>query len=148
MYILNIDSAIKKMLVNKIRNFIFKNYYQRIGFSKENSYYSVKSLKRKKKKKMLLLASKLIEKIPDSRNAKEHYQSFIRKKNTKSVKQSEIITYQPKTFENPNIVDIKSVITEHPKTYIILYYITQDYKTAEINSNSSLYSHTKNVKIF
>ena len=45
----------------------------------------------------------------------EHYQSIIRKRNTKSVKQSEIITYQPKTFENPKIVGIKSVITEHPK---------------------------------
>ena len=65
---------------------------------------------------MLLLANKLIEKIPDPQNAKEHYQSFIGKKNTKLVKQSEIISYQPKTFENPNIVDIKSVITEHPKT--------------------------------
>ena len=34
----------------------------------------------------------------------------------KSVKKSEIITYQPKTFENPNIDHIKSVITEHSKT--------------------------------
>ena len=56
------------------------------------------------KKKMRLYANKLIEKIPDPRNGKEHYQSFIRKKTTKSVKQSEIITYQQKTFENPNIV--------------------------------------------
>ena len=55
------------------------------------------------------------EEIPDPRNAKEHYQSFIRKKNTKSVKQLKIITYQPKTFANPNFADIKSVITEHPK---------------------------------
>ena len=46
----------------------------------------------------------------------KHYQSFIRKKNRKLVKKSEIVTYQPKTFENPNIVDIKSVITEHPET--------------------------------
>ena len=68
------------------------------------------------KKRLLLLANKLIEKTPDPRNAKEHYQSFIRKKSEKSVKQSEIITYQSKTFENPNIVYVKSVITEHPKT--------------------------------
>ena len=68
------------------------------------------------KKDLLLLPNKLIEKIPDPRNAKEHYQSFIRKKNRKSVKQSEMITYQPKTFENPSIVNIKSVIIEHPKT--------------------------------
>ena len=39
------------------------------------------------KKDLLLLANKLIEKIPDPGNAKEHYQSFIRKKNTKSEKQ-------------------------------------------------------------
>ena len=68
------------------------------------------------KKDLLLLPNKLIEKIPDPRNAKEHYQSFIRKKNRKSVKQSEIITYQPKSFENPSIVNIKSFIIEHPKT--------------------------------
>ena len=63
----------------------------------------------------MLLANKLIEKIPDPLNAKERYQSFIKKKNTKLVKQSEIITYQLKTSENSNILDIKSVITEHPK---------------------------------
>ena len=51
MYILNIARAIKKMSVNEIREFIFENYYKRIGFSKENSYCSMK-----------------------------HYQSFIRKK--------------------------------------------------------------------
>ena len=39
-----------------------------------------------------------------------------RKKNRKLVKKSEIITYQQKTFENPNNVDMKSVIIEHPKT--------------------------------
>ena len=54
--------------------------------------------------------------MPDPANAKEHYQSFIRKENTKPVKQSEIIVYQPKSLENPNIVDIKLVIVEHPKT--------------------------------
>ena len=65
-----------------------------------------------------MLTNKLIEKIPDPRNAKEHYQSFIRKKNTKSVKKSQIITYQLKTFDKANIVDIKSVITKHPKLHI------------------------------
>ena len=70
----------------------------------------------KKVKDLLLPANKLIEKIPDPRNAKQHYQSFIRRKNKKSVKQSKIIIYQPKTFENPNPVDINSVITECPKT--------------------------------
>ena len=73
-------------------------------------------MKRLKNKDLLLLGNKLIEKIPDPCNAKEHYQSFIRKKNRKSVKQSKVIPYQPKTFENPNTVDIKSIIIEHPKT--------------------------------
>ena len=35
-----------------------------------------------------------MEKIPDPPDAKEHYQSFMRKEN----KKSEIITYQTKTF--------------------------------------------------
>ena len=59
MYTLNIARAIKKMSVNEIRDFIFENYYKRIGFSKENSYYWMKRLKRKD---LLLLAKKLIEK--------------------------------------------------------------------------------------
>ena len=67
------------------------------------------------KKDLLLLPNILIKNIPDPLNTKEHYQSFTIKKNRKSVKQSEIITYQPKTLQNPNI-DIKSIITEHPKT--------------------------------
>ena len=49
-----------------IRDFVFENYYKRIGFYKENSYYSIKRLK---KKDLLLLAKKLIEKIPDPHNA-------------------------------------------------------------------------------
>ena len=44
------------MSVNEIRDFIFENYYKRIGFSKENSRYSMKRLKRKD---LLLLANKL-----------------------------------------------------------------------------------------
>ena len=85
---------------------------------------------------MLLLANKLIEKMPDPRNVKECYLSFRRKKNTKSVKQSEIITYQPKTFENPNILDIKSIITEHPNT---LHKLSKTIRQAEeIGSDSFL----------
>ena len=63
----------------------------------------------------MFLANKLIEKIHDPHSAKEHYQSFAGKENRKLVKQSEIITYQLKNFENPNIAYIKSIITEHPK---------------------------------
>ena len=41
-------------------------------------------------------------KNPDPSNAKEYYQSFIRKKSfiTKLVKESKIITQEPKTFES------------------------------------------------
>ena len=46
MYFLNTVSAITKMTVNEFRDFIFENYYKRIGFVKENSYYSMKRLKR------------------------------------------------------------------------------------------------------
>ena len=88
MYILNIPSALKKISVNEIREFIFENYYKRNGFVKERSYYSM--MKHLKKKDLLLLPNNLIEKIPDPRNAKEHYQSLIRKKKTNS----EITTYQ------------------------------------------------------
>ena len=63
------------------------------------------------KKDLLLFTNKLTEKIRHPHNAN---QSFIRKKNTKSVKQPKIITQQPNTSENPNIVDIKPVVTEHP----------------------------------
>ena len=70
------------MSVNKIRDFIFVNYYKQIGFSRENSFYSIKH----QKKKSTFFAAKLTEQIPDPFNAKEHYQSLIRKKNSKSVK--------------------------------------------------------------
>ena len=64
-----------------------------------------------------------------------------KRKNTKSVKQSEIITYQPKTFESPNIVHIKLVITEHPKTS---HKLSKTLRPAEkVGSNSSFYSDTK-----
>ena len=46
MYTLNIARAIKKMPVNEIRDIIFENYYKRIGFSKEISYYSMKGFKK------------------------------------------------------------------------------------------------------
>ena len=73
------------------------------------------SMKQSKKKDLLLLANKLIEKIPDTVNAKEHYQSFIRKKNNKLVKKTKNNYSSTKNFGNPNIVDIKSVITKTPK---------------------------------
>ena len=47
MYTLNITKAIKMMSVNEMRDFIFENYYKRIAFLKENSYYSMKRLKKR-----------------------------------------------------------------------------------------------------
>ena len=76
------------------------------------------------KKGFAIVREQINKKIRDPRNAKEHYQSFIRKKNTKS----ETITYQPKTFEKPNIFDVKSVITEHPKC---LHKLANNLKHAE-----------------
>ena len=123
------------MSVNEIKDFIFENYHKGIGFSTENSYYSMKRLK---KKNLLLLSNKLVEKLTDSQNAKEQYQSFLRKKNIKSVKQSKIITYQPK---NPNIFDINSVIIEHSKN---LHKLSETIiKDEKVGSNNSLYSDTK-----
>ena len=96
-----------------------------------------------------MLATKLIEIIPDLCNAKKHYQSFVRKENTKSIQQSKLITYQPKAFENPNIFDIKSYMTEHPKTsHKLSKTKRQTEKVSKVLSDSSLYSDTKKLKIF
>ena len=74
MYTLNIIKAIKKKNTNKIRDFIYESFYKRIGFSEEESYCSLKCLK---KERLLPLANKLIRNVPDFRNAKEHYESFL-----------------------------------------------------------------------
>ena len=55
----------------------------------ENSYYLVKRLERKD---LLLLANKLIEKIPYLRNPKKHYQSFLRKKISKTIRNNYLST--------------------------------------------------------
>ena len=34
------------MSVNELRDFIFQNYYERIGFAKERSFFSIKCLKK------------------------------------------------------------------------------------------------------
>ena len=83
----------------------------------------------KKKKKLQLFAAKLTEKLLNPCNAKEYYQSFIRQNDTKLVKESKIITEEPKTFGNSNIVDITLVIIEHSKKLINYRQIIQDYKT-------------------
>ena len=95
---------------------------------------------------MLLLPNKLIEKITDLCNDKQRYQSFVRRNITKSVKQSEIITYQPKAFENSYIVDVKSVITEHLKTSHKLSNTIR--QTEKLGSNRSLLVMKKKLKSF
>ena len=75
MVTLNITKAEKKMSANDIRNFIYKNYYKRIEFSKEDIY---RLLKRLNKKDLLLFGNKLIEKLPDTRDSKHHYESYLK----------------------------------------------------------------------
>ena len=70
------------------------------------------------------------------------------------VEQSEIITHQSKTIENPNIVDIKSAFIEHSKTSLkVSKAISQAEKFFQVNgagknSDSILYTKTKTMKIF
>ena len=59
MYISNIANTTKQMTDNKLIDFIFKNYYKRIGFVKERRYYPINRLNRKD---LSLLATKLIKK--------------------------------------------------------------------------------------
>ena len=46
------------------------------------------------------------------KNTINHFWEMIKK----LMKQPEIITYQPKSIENPDIIHIKWVTIEHPKT--------------------------------
>ena len=67
------------------------------------------------RKKRFTIIWNQINKIPVPDNAREHYESYLNRKNIKLVKRSEIITQQPKLTENSNIIDLKSVTIEHPK---------------------------------
>ena len=90
-----------------------------------------------KRKDLLLLVQKLLEKVPDPCIAKEQYESFLRQKQniSKTIRSK---SEKPKTFDT---VDIKSVITEHPKT---LYKLCKTIRKGEkVDSNSSSYSDTK-----
>ena len=49
MHILQIVGAIKKMIIKELKDFSFENHYKQTGFTKENSYYSMKHKKEKKK---------------------------------------------------------------------------------------------------
>ena len=62
--------------------------------------------------KKICYGLQLTVKIPDATNAKLNYQSYVKRKNTKLVGQSEITI----TNNYSTTVDIKSVTIEHPKT--------------------------------
>ena len=68
------------------------------------------------------------------------------------VKGSKIITQQPKTIENLNVFDMKSVVIEHPKTSRNKA-IKQAEKVSQAsgaskNCGSALYSETKKSQNF
>ena len=112
-YILNITSIIKKIAVNEFRDFFFGNhYYKWIRFSKRNNYHSLKYLE----KNLQFFVTKLTGNLPDPSTNKEYYNSYLKRKNKKAVKQSKIITQQLKPIINLYTVDIKPVIIEHAKT--------------------------------
>ena len=113
------------MSVNEIREFIFENFYKRIVFSRENSYYLMKRLKRNN---LLLLANKLTEKIPDqsekvssssSLYSDKKSENFLNEKNIKITEQKHafigyVSTYNVEILNsfNPELqfIDIDSAI--------------------------------------
>ena len=81
MYILNITKVIIKISRNDVKDIIFEINFQTTDFLEKTVIIQWNTWE--KKKDLLLLANKLIAKVPDPRNAIEHYQSFITKKNRK-----------------------------------------------------------------
>ena len=69
---------------------------------------------------------------------------IVKKKKTKSIEQSQIITYEPESFENPNFIDIKPIIAENPNTSEKLSILEK----INFNSNSSKYNDTRELEIF
>ena len=137
------------MTIKEPRDFIYKNYYSRTGFTKENSYYSIKH----QKKKIILYHSQpnQFEKYLILVNQRILSTLFTEKNNNKKlVKQSKVIAQQPKTIENPNTVDIKSSIIERLKNSRRLSKtIKQAEKVPQIGvADNLLYSEVKKVKIF
>ena len=73
---------------------------------------------------------------------------MLEEKKLKTGKTIKIIDQQPKTIENPNIIDIKSVTIKHRKSYHKLSKaIRQDEMVSHVgagkNSNIHLYCETK-----
>ena len=46
MYKLTILSTLKQMTIKELKDFIYENYYRRIGFPNESSYHSMKHKKK------------------------------------------------------------------------------------------------------
>ena len=93
-----------------------------------------------------MLANILIEQISDPRNVKEKLLIICKKLKheiSKTIRNNYLST---ETFENPNIDDIKSLITEHPKTSQKLSNTIR--QARKIGSDSSFYSDTNKVKKF
>ena len=86
----------------------------------------------KTSEKKISFTTELIEKISDPSKTK-YYQSYLNKKNCKT----KIIAQQPKNIENPNTVDIKSSISQHPKTYKLTKTIKQAERVSQIGGVDS-----------
>ena len=91
------------------------------------------------KKDLQFFATKLTEKISDPHDVKEELQSFIRKKNTKSVKQSNIITQQPKLWKTHTLFhESTKLISIFRKNY------TFQFKTGHVSYINKFTSSTVN----
>ena len=68
------------------------------------------------KKDLLLFGTKLIVKILDISNGKEHYKFIWSKNPTKLLKRSKIVAQKLKAIENTNTVAVKSAVIEYSET--------------------------------
>ena len=59
-----------KMTIKDLREYIFGNYYKRLGFAKEEDSYYL--LKKQSKRGLEIFSTKLTKKIPDPSRAKDH----------------------------------------------------------------------------
>ena len=73
MYMLNIAKAITKMSTKKSKTFSLKTIIKKLDVLKKTVITQWNAWK----KDLLLLANKLIEKVPDPRKVKKHYQYSI-----------------------------------------------------------------------
>ena len=99
-YILSIASKERCQLI-KSKTFSLKTVIKELDFVSKTVMLQWNACI---KEDLFLIANKSIEKIHVTCNTKENYQLFIGKKSTKSVRQSKIITYQPKKFKNQKLL--------------------------------------------